>query len=193
MLTGTFTEFFAAIAGSAAALTGLLFVAMSVAPRTATEERPVVIQQVRAAAAIVAFTNALGVSLFGLVPGNNVGYPAIVAGLAGALFIAAGVRSMIADEKAQRHHVRRQLRLIVALFIIFGFELYAGIALLVDPHHTGAAELLGNLLVALLLVGFARAWELIGDRDTGIRASLSVLTGHEPGAGGRSDGQPGAS
>ena len=65
----------AAIADCAAALTGLLLVAMTVARRHSPADRPVVIEQVRAAASILAFTNALAVSLFGLVPGNNIGYP----------------------------------------------------------------------------------------------------------------------
>ena len=64
VVLGNYRELFAAIAGCAAALTGLLFVAMSVAPAA----RRGVIQQVRAAAALLAFTNALTVSVFGLVP-----------------------------------------------------------------------------------------------------------------------------
>ena len=36
-------------------------------------------------------------------------------------------------------------------------------------------ELLGDVLVAMLLIGIARAWELVGDRDTGIVSSLAVL------------------
>ena len=35
------------------------------------------------------------------------------------------------------------------------------------------------LLVALLIIGIARAWELVGDRDTGIIASIAVLSGHD--------------
>ncbi len=43
----------------------------------------------------------------------------------------------------------------------------------------GAAELVGNLLVGLLIIGIGRAWELVGDRATGIIASIAVLTGHD--------------
>jgi hypothetical protein len=32
----------------------------------------------------------------------------------------------------------------------------------------------------LLLIGIARAWELVGDRDTGIITSIAVLAGYEP-------------
>jgi hypothetical protein len=35
-------------------------------------------------------------------------------------------------------------------------------------------------MVSSLLVGIARAWELVGNRDTGIRASLAVLAGRTP-------------
>ena len=77
MVLGTYREFFAAIAGAAAALTGLLFVAMSVAPRNRPDPGPVVIRQVRASAALLAFVNALAVSVFGLVSGNAAGHPAV--------------------------------------------------------------------------------------------------------------------
>ena len=75
--------FFAAGAATAGALTGLLFVAMSVAARHDPGYIPPVIRQVRAAAALLAFVNALAVSLFGLVPGNGLGIPATVLGVAG--------------------------------------------------------------------------------------------------------------
>ena len=48
---GAYRELFAAIAASAGALTGLLFVAISVAPRRAPVSGLPIIQQVRAAAA----------------------------------------------------------------------------------------------------------------------------------------------
>jgi hypothetical protein len=82
---GTYRELFAAIAATAGALTGLLFVAISVAPRRGPVSGLPVIQQVLAAAALLAFINALAVSLFGLVPGTNVGYPAVVLGVIGIL------------------------------------------------------------------------------------------------------------
>ncbi len=44
--------------------------------------------------------------------------------------------------------------------------------------------MIGNVLVASLLIGVARSWELVGDRDTGISASIAALTGHERHFGG---------
>jgi hypothetical protein len=178
MLTGAYRDLLPAIADCAAALIGLLFVAMTVASRHSPADRPVVIGQVRAAACILAFTNALTVSLFGLVPGNNIGYPAVVLAVIGIFFTAAGTRSIFSG-RLPRRHVLRQLGLIALLLLTFAFELAGGIDLILNPHSSGAAELVSDLLVALLVIGIRRAWELVGDRETGIIASIAVLTGHD--------------
>jgi hypothetical protein len=179
---GAYRELFAAIAASAGALTGLLFVAISVAPRRgARSPGPPVVQQVRAAAALLAFTNALAVSLFGLVPGTNVGYPAAVLGVIGLLFTAAGMRSILASPATVHQQRLGQLGLIILLLLIFGVELACGIVVIARPHSSEPVQLIGYALVSSLLVGIARAWELVGGVDTGIIASIAVLTGHPPG------------
>ncbi len=178
MLNGAYRDLLPAIADCAAALTGLLFVAMTVARHHSPADRPVIIEQVRAAASILAFTNALAVSLFGLVPGNNIGYPAAALAVIGILFTAAGTRSIFSSHLPRRH-VPRQLALIALLMLTFAFELAGGIELILNPHSNDAAGLISNLLVALLIIGILRAWELVGARDTGVIASLAVLTGHD--------------
>jgi hypothetical protein len=190
MLSGTYRDLFPAIATSAAALIGLLFVAMTVAARRNPADRPAVILQVRAAASILAFTNALAVSLFGLVPGNNVGYPAVAVAVIGIFFAVAGARSIFSSHLGRRH-VPRQVALVAALLVTFAFELAGGIDLLLNPYSSGAAQLVSNLLVVLLIIGIARAWELVGDRDTGIISSIAILTGHDHQPdGGSSAGAP---
>ncbi len=179
VLPGTYHDPFVAIAGAARALTGLLFVALSVAPRRTRESGRQTIQQVRAAAALLAFTNALAVTLFGLVPGTNVGEPATVLGVIGLLFTAAGARSIFSTRFMMRTHWRRQIGLIFLLLAIFTVELVSGIAAIVSPHDASAIQIISYALVTSLIVGIARAWELVGDRDTGIIASIAVLAGHE--------------
>jgi hypothetical protein len=183
VVTGTFRDLFVAIAGAAGALTGLLFVALSVAPRPRMGQQPDVIRQVRAAAALLSFTNALAVSLFGLVPENHVGYPAAVMGTIGLMFTLAGLRSIMADP-AGRARVLGQLGLIMLLLGVFGIELVSAIVLIVHPGNASAIEWLGNLLVACLIIGVYRAWELVGDRDTSIFSSIAALSGHERHLGG---------
>ena len=180
MILGAYRELFAAVGESAATLAGLLFVAMSVTPGRGPDAAPAIIQQVRAAAALLAFINAFAVSIFGLVPGNNVGYPAVVLGVVGVLFTAAGMRSLREGPLTTRQR-QRQWGLIILLLLIFGTELAAGAALIADSRHTVLVQIISNALVASLLVGIARAWELVGDRRTGLVASIAVLTGHSPG------------
>ena len=178
MVFGTYRDLFTAVAASAASLTGLLFVAISVAPRSSRADRRDVIRQVRAAASLLAFTNVLSVSLFGLVPGNNVGYPAIVLGIIGVLFTLAGLRSMLADP-AGRRRIRGQLGLIGLLMATFTAELATGFVVLRNGRNTAGLDVLSNVVVASLLIGVARAWELVGDRDTGIISSIAALAGRE--------------
>lgn len=179
VLAGTYRDLFAAIAGCAGALTGLLFVAVSVSPSRGKATSSHVIRQVRAAAALLAFTNALAVSLFGLVPGTNVGYPALALGVIGLMFTAAGMRSIFSSRSMLRRNLRRQVGLIALLLAIFGTELVNGAIVLSDPANRNSVQAISYAIVASLIVGGARAWELVGDRDTGIVASIAVLTGHE--------------
>lgn len=57
---------------------------------------------------------------------------------------------------------------------LFAAELGGGIGLLWHPRSGSAAELRCDVLIALLLVGIARAWELVGERDTRIFASIAA-------------------
>jgi hypothetical protein len=178
VLNATYRELFVAIAGCAGALTGLLFVALSVSPHSGGPPERHVIRQVRAAAALLAFTNALAISLFSLVPDTNVGYPSIAMGVSGLLFTAAGIRSILASPYA-RHRWRRQAGLVMLLAVIFGAELVNGINAIQHPTSTGPLQGISYSIVGSLIIGVARAWELVGDRDTGIFSSIAVLVGHE--------------
>jgi hypothetical protein len=178
-VVGTYRDLLIAVASSAGALSGLLFVAVSVTPRRIADSGPLVIQQVRASAALLAFTNALAVSLFSLVPDANSGYPATVLGVIGILFTAAAIRSILSS-RAPRTLQRRQIGLILLLLLIFGAEFGGGIAAIASPGNAEAMQVICYALVTSLIVGVARAWELVGDRDTGISASIAVLTGRTP-------------
>jgi hypothetical protein len=182
LLTESFRELFTAVATCAAGLTGLLFVAISVGPREGVAGRPAVVQQVRAASALLAFINALAVSLFGLVSVNSAGYSAITVGVTGILFTAASVRSIMTSPDVSAEQALGQAGLIVLLLAAFGSELACGIGLTSKSTAVFGPTWLSYTLIALLLIGIARAWELVGNRDTGVFASIAVLTGldHRP-------------
>ena len=68
------------------------------------------------------------------------------------------------------------------LFLVFGFELAFGIVLLTDVHDTSALANIGYILIASLLIGIARAWELVGNWNTSILSSIILLVRPPPGS-----------
>lgn len=185
VILGSYRDLYVVIATSAATLIGLLFVAMSVAHGRA-QRHPPIIRQFRAAAALFAFTNAFCVSLFGLVPGNDVGYPAVIVAGLGLVFTAAGVRATLSLPTDQQRR-RPQSFLVFGLLAVFGFQLFFGIQLIADPQRASTLGSLADVLIASLLVGISRSWELVGDWDSGLFSSLRILFGR-----GRVDERPGA-
>jgi len=111
------------------------------------------IHRVRAATALTAFSNALVVSLFALIPGVNVGYTAFVVGVVGALFVIGALLSMF------RLRLRRQANCAAPvpgrLVIVLVFQLSDGIRLIAHPHHRGAYESLAILVVVCFVIGIS--------------------------------------
>jgi hypothetical protein len=154
-------DFFAASAGVAGALIGLLFVAISVAPERVLGPEASEVHAVRAAATLTAFSNALTVSLFSLIPGFHTGGPATAVSLVGLAFI---LRAMLSVAPAWRDG-RVQLldfSFLVGLAVVFVVQLVYAIQL--DGHEAdrNALQTVCVLVVVCFLIGIARAWELVG-------------------------------
>lgn len=186
-------DFFLGAAGVAGALIGLLFVAISVSQDRLAESRDTQIHRVRAAASLTAFTNALSVSLFALIPGDIAAATMAVAA-AGMVFVAAAVLALI-----RVHGVRlrdlRDLVFLVGLMVAFLFQLLSAIAVAHQPNDPGDVRTIAALVVVCFLIGIARAWELIGGPTIGIRHELGALVlgenhgeNHEEGGGEKVDG-----
>ena len=178
VVVGDYRGLFVVIATSAATLIGLLFVAVSVS-KGRSQAHPQLVREFRAAAALFAFTNPFAVSIFGLVPETNIGYPAAILGVIRVAFAAAGVRVTF-SLPATLGHRRAQVTLILALLLLFGLQILFGIVLLIRPDGVGALADIGYVLVASLLIGIGRAWELVGAWDTGLFTSLGLFFGLQP-------------
>lgn len=165
MIQADFQNFFLAIAGASAALIGLLFVAVSVAPEQVVGPKARALHQVRATMALSAFASTLVLSLIALMPHAHIGWPATVIGGAGATSFVTSVRRLrSAGTVVQRH----ALVLLLIFLAVMVFLMSSGIQLLIDPHLTDAVPEAGIAAIGLIALGIDRSWELVGGRTAGI-------------------------
>jgi hypothetical protein len=167
-------EFFLASAGVAGALVGLLFVAISVSQERLADRGDSQVHRVRAASALSAFTNALAVSLFGLIPGRTLGVTSIVVAAFGLVFVGAALLSLLRTGGG-RWAGLRDGAFLVGLMIAFVLQLVQGVHLVAHPHAGGAARTIAIIVVICFLIGVARAWELIGGPEIGLRTEVQAL------------------
>ena len=183
MVPSDFGSFFATSAAVAGALVGLLFVAISVAPHL--DDPAVRVQtDVRAGVAFSALINALVISLFALIPGFDLGTTALVVGLVSVSSCVA-LAVLLSREGTPGAGRRRQFRLLAVQGLVFAYEAVVGVQLALHQHEDGYVSTLAVLTIVLFLVGIARAWQLIGARDTGIVSEMlaSYRARSAPGGG----------
>jgi hypothetical protein len=154
-------DFFVATAGVAGALIGLLFVAISVAQDRLTSDNADPVHQVRASAALTAFTNALTISLFALISNGGIAWASVSVGIVGLLFIGGSLISLLHERRAHRAALR-DATFLVGQLVIFTLQLLFGLQLVAHGHDTGAAQAIAVLVVACFLLGISRSWELMG-------------------------------
>jgi len=163
-------DFFAASAGVAGALIGLLFVAISVAGDRLAATAETQVNRIRAQAALTTFLNSLVVSLFALVSARWLGGAALVTAIIGLTFVAGSLLSLLRLHR--RWSDLRDAAFLLALLGVLVREIIGGRSLQAHPGDASALQSIAVLVVLCFVIGIARAWELIG-------APPSIGVGHE--------------
>src|SRR5260370_20268090 len=147
MVPEAFHDYFVASTGAGAALVGLLFVAVSIAPeRTVMSGAPVERRAV-ALSAYTALLNAFFLSLVALLPQTNLGSAALVLsviGLANQCFLAW---DLFRHVERKWLSMARGAVLILAGLLLYGGELYNALLLVLSPSNSARIYALAGLLL----------------------------------------------
>ncbi len=174
MVPPEYSTYFATMATVAATLFGLIFLVVSITPESIAAESAPLERQLKVAAAYVALSNPLIISLFALLPHQEVGPAVIAVGGAGLLnmFVMA---LLLFRDSAERPFTLRNSLFILAGFVLYGFEVANGVRLFQLPSDSSVFYTLGTVLIFIIVFGVARAWELVGGRHFHIRDGISLM------------------
>jgi modulator of FtsH protease len=149
------SNFFAGELGAAAALTGLLFVAVSINLARILQFPHL---PTRAAETLLALLSVLVVCTFALIPGQTAGAYGIEISASGLLFWALSTRALIRSRKFDRQYVRFTLRFLLNQLPALPFVV-AG-ALLIFGRSSGVYWIVPGILFSFA-AGIFGAWVLL--------------------------------
>lgn len=173
MVPGVYDAYLAAMATAAAALIGLLFVAVSVRDDTICGPNAMPGGEALAITAFTGLVNSFVVSLLGLIPKINIGEPAVI----------MAVISIVAIVRLQRRlHTGRNLIVLAITLLAYAAQFGLGVLLLVDSHDSDQLINLSIIIFVTLIASLQRAWSLLkGKHVASASARGTALTGdHDP-------------
>ncbi len=174
----SYSNFFVGSLTVAGALTGLLFVALSVAQENADVSQSLERQAV-ASTAFTALVDALWVSLVALLPGGAQGdglsTASLILGLLGATSTVSLAVRLWRARAGGRTFSRRWPVVLPAIAIMYGAQVVTSITS--DTAHA-ALNNGATFVMIFFAVGIARSWELLGLRGGGV---LDLLVGRQAG------------
>ncbi len=173
MVPAAYVGFLTASTQASAALIGLLFVAISLAPDRVFGRQAEAHRQAQALSAFTALANIFFISFATLIPNTPIG-PIVTAIALVAVIQTLGLLALVRSWRTQGV-LRRSVLLFFGSAAIYGGELALGIQLWLSPADADALSGLLQVLLGAYAVGLGRAWELLGAPRMGIIASMREL------------------
>jgi len=169
-----FASFFIAGASAGAALVGLLFVAVSIAPEQIVTRRAPIERQAVAGSAFTALINAFFLSLAALIPRFNFG--TVIVPISSLCLVTSLIQGwqLLRLRKGWPSLLRRAFLVLLGV-ALYGLELVNGLQLLTDPSQVGIVYGLISCLLGAFALGLFRAWELLGVHRYGLLGWLNPL------------------
>jgi len=175
MIPPSYALFFSTMSAVGATLFGLIFVAVSIAPESVASANAPLERQAKASAAYIALLNPLIISLFALLPGQQIGIVALAVSAFGFLNTLALALTVLQNSSRKNNPRLRNALFTFSAFILYGYEIYVAIRLLQSPGDVLELFGLSNFLIILSIYGISRAWELIGVRQFRIKNWIASL------------------
>lgn len=173
MIPPAYSSFLVASTQASAALIGLLFVAISIAPERVFGVGSEATRRAMALSSFTALANVFFVSFGSLIPDLTFGIMVIVAGGVATSQTLSLLR-MVGNWRRERTLVRG-LTLFLVSMGIYVYEVIAGVQLLYSPRSGALYTAIESLMLGIFAVGLARAWELLGAPQG--RGMIGMLTG----------------
>lgn len=193
MVPAAYQNFVGASTQASAALIGLLFVAITLAPERVFGEQADAGRQARALSAFTALANIFFISFTMLIPDVRVGLVVTLVGLVSTVQ-TLGLLFLVPHWHSQRV-LWRSMFLFIGSLAIYGGELVIGIQVWNKAASPGALSGILELLLGAYAIGLGRAWELLGAPRMGFGLVSRLLerldrvakpsSGKTPGSGGQ--------
>jgi hypothetical protein len=170
MVPQSYQFFMGASMQASAALMGLLFVAVSLAPHAVFGPKSEPLRRAKALGSFAALAAIFFISVAALIPGVNIG----PVGIAMAVLALSQSLGLALTRETWSHKESRpaSVMLLIVTAVVYGYTLWASVRLVGSPHDVGALRSLLVAMLGMFALGLGRAWQLMGGQVGGLREHL---------------------
>lgn len=167
MVPAEFQTFFLASSGASAALIGLLFVGVSIAPERVFGNEAEPRRQAQAVSAFSALANVFFISMATLIPGILLGVVIVIVGAVSSMQLL-GLLVRVGPPTGNLVETVRGVVLFLVSAAVYATEIFLGTVLWTHPGNASALSGLLEIILAAYGIGLGRAWQLLGAPRIGL-------------------------